>query len=78
MRLEVIDEGIGIPFSQQQRIFERYYQVDEARTVTARRRGTGLGLAIVKHTVRLLGGTVKVSSVWKQGTTMTVELPGVV
>ncbi len=76
VRFDVIDQGIGIPLSQQQRIFERYYQVDPARTGSAPRRGSGLGLAIVKHAVRTLGGTIRVHSVWKQGTTMTVELPG--
>lgn len=75
VRFEVIDQGVGIPLDQQSRIFERYYQVDEARTGSLPRRGSGLGLAIVKHAARTLGGTVRVSSVWKQGTTMTVDLP---
>jgi signal transduction histidine kinase len=73
-RLEVIDRGIGIPLDQQQRVFERYYQVESARTGTARR-GTGLGLAIVKHALKQLGGTVRVESVWQEGTRMTVEVP---
>jgi two-component system phosphate regulon sensor histidine kinase PhoR len=73
---DVIDRGIGIPLQHQQRIFERYYQVDAARTLSTQSRGTGLGLAIVKHAVRRLGGSVRLTSVWKQGTTVTVELPG--
>lgn len=78
LRLEVRDRGIGIPLEQQARIFERFYQVDLARTgVGASRRGTGLGLAIVKHAVRKLGGTIRVQSVWKDGTTMIVEIPQV-
>ena len=56
VRIGVRDEGIGIPLSQQQRIFERFYQVDEARDGSSARRGTGLGLAIVKHAARSLGG----------------------
>jgi signal transduction histidine kinase len=76
VRFEVIDQGVGIPLEQQARIFERYYQVDEARDGARIRRGTGLGLAIVKHAVRRLGGSVRVQSIWHQGTTMTVELPG--
>lgn len=76
VRLRVIDRGIGIPINQQARIFDRFYQVDAARTTTAQRRGTGLGLAIVKHAVKRLGGSVGVESVWKQGTTMIVDLPG--
>ncbi|HSG66431.1 MAG TPA: ATP-binding protein, partial [Gammaproteobacteria bacterium] len=56
--LEVIDKGVGIPIEHQQRVFERFYQVDEARSGTAAKRGTGLGLAIVKHAARRLGGAV--------------------
>lgn len=73
---EVIDHGPGIPLPMQQRIFERFYQVDASRDGSRVARGTGLGLAIVKHAVRSLGGTIKVKSVWQQGTTMRVELPG--
>ncbi|HYF14202.1 MAG TPA: ATP-binding protein [Phycisphaerales bacterium] len=76
LRLRVIDRGAGIPLGQQQRIFERFYQVDPSRAGFHARRGTGLGLAIVKHAVKALGGTITVESVWKEGTTMTVELPG--
>lgn len=76
VRWQVIDRGVGIPLGSQARVFERFYQVDLARTGEPARRGTGLGLAIVKHAVKALGGTVTVQSVWKEGTTMTVELPG--
>jgi len=71
----VIDRGVGIPIHHQPRIFDRFYQVDTARTGTPKRRGTGLGLAIVQNAVRALGGTIRVESVWQQGTTMIVELP---
>ena len=71
--IRVSDHGPGIPLAQQQRIFERFYQVDPARS--GAQRGTGLGLAIVKHAARLLDGTVEVESVWQQGTTMIVTLP---
>ena len=71
--IRVSDKGPGIPLAQQQRIFERFYQVDPARS--GAQRGTGLGLAIVKHAARLLDGTVEVESVWQQGTTMIVNLP---
>ncbi len=74
--LEVVDRGIGIPLAQQQRIFERFYQVDAARSGSHPRRGTGLGLAIVKHALRRLGGSIEVESIWQEGTTMTVRLPG--
>ncbi|RMH10749.1 MAG: PAS domain-containing protein [Planctomycetota bacterium] len=75
--LRIIDRGIGIPLAQQQRIFERFYQVDQARSSAQQRRGTGLGLAIVKHAVRGLNGRIEVQSIWQEGTTMTVVLPDV-
>lgn len=78
VRFEVIDKGIGIPLQQQDRVFERYYQVDPARAgsvVPAWRRGTGLGLAIVKHAVKALHGRCGINSVWSQGTTVYAELP---
>lgn len=73
LRIEVADKGIGIPISLQSRVFERFFQADPSRAGSTR--GTGLGLAIVKHAARSLGGRVSVDSVWKQGTTMRVEIP---
>jgi signal transduction histidine kinase len=73
-----MDRGVGIPIGQQERIFERFFQVDSSRTGLARRRGTGLGLAIVKQAVTALGGAIAVESVWKEGTTMRVDLPDTV
>lgn len=75
VRFEVVDQGVGIPLEEQQRVFERFYQIDQARTGATARRGTGLGLAIVKHAVRRLGGSIRLTSVWQKGTTITVELP---
>lgn len=80
LRIRVVDQGVGIPLAQQQHIFERFYQTDAARTGAApndptARRGTGLGLAIARESAIALGGTIRVQSVWQQGTTMTVELP---
>jgi two-component system phosphate regulon sensor histidine kinase PhoR len=60
VKVSVTDSGIGIPFKDLPRIFERFYRVDEART--REQGGTGLGLAIVKHIVQLHGGTVAVAS----------------
>lgn len=78
VRFRVVDQGMGIPIGHQQRIFERFYQVDPSRSGVAARRGTGLGLAISKHAVKNLGGTIRVESVWKQGTSMIVELPNAI
>jgi two-component system phosphate regulon sensor histidine kinase PhoR len=74
IRWSVADRGIGIPLDQQQRIFERFYQVENSRMGNGAK-GTGLGLAIVRHAVKSLDGTIRVESVWKEGTTMIVELP---
>lgn len=76
-RFEVADRGVGIPLAQQDRVFERFYQVDAARTGVTARRGTGLGLALVKSAAEALGGRVGVNSVWGQGTTIWAELPWV-
>ena len=74
VELSVTDTGIGIPPEHLDRVFERFYQVDPARSGTAGR-GTGLGLAIVKHAVAALGGTVRLESTVGKGTTVTCELP---
>jgi signal transduction histidine kinase len=56
-----------------QRIFERFYRIDRARTREVG--GTGLGLAIVKHLAKLHGGEVKVNSILSKGTTFSIILP---
>lgn len=71
--LEVSDAGIGIPSGEQERIFERFYRVDRARSRDLG--GTGLGLAIVKHLVRGHRGTVSVQSEVDQGSTFTALFP---
>ncbi len=75
-RFEVTDQGVGIPLSHQERVFERYYQVDPARSgLAGSKRGTGLGLSIVKHAAKALGGRVGLTSVYKEGTTAWFEIP---
>lgn len=71
--LYVRDTGIGIKPKDQERVFERFYRVDRARS--REMGGTGLGLAIVKHLAQSFGGTVSVTSDGEQGSTFTVELP---
>ena len=69
----VTDRGIGIPSSELDRIFERFYRVDPARHRSTG--GTGLGLSIVKHVAASHGGEVRVWSVEGQGSTFTLTLP---
>ncbi len=73
-KLTVSDTGIGIRAEHLDRVFERFYQVDSARTGTSGR-GTGLGLAIVKHAVHALQGQIHLTSTPGRGTTVTCEFP---
>lgn len=69
----VNDSGIGISLEDQERIFERFYRVDKARSRHSG--GTGLGLSIVHNYTELLGGTVMIDSHLGLGSTFTVRLP---
>jgi len=71
--IQVEDNGTGIEPHQQERIFERFYRVDEARSREAG--GTGLGLSIVKHLVLKLDGEVNVKSTPGQGSVFTIRIP---
>ena len=71
--LRVSDKGIGIPSRDIDRIFERFYRVDRARSRETG--GTGLGLAIVKHVVENHGGRLEVESELGRGTTFRASLP---
>ena len=71
--LEVEDNGIGIAAGEQERVFERFYRVDKARS--AEKGGTGLGLAIVKHIAHAHQGTVVVESAPDRGSLFSVRLP---
>ncbi len=73
LEISVTDQGLGIPESEQQRIFERFYRVDRARSRSTG--GTGLGLSIVKHIVAGHQGSVRVWSAPGRGSTFTVTLP---
>ncbi len=69
----VTDEGVGIPQREIERIFERFYRVDKARSRGTG--GTGLGLAIVRHVATNHGGSVEVSSVEGEGSTFVLRIP---
>ena len=71
--LEVKDTGIGISPQFQQRVFERFYRVDKARSQSLG--GTGLGLSIVKNITEKHGGSVSVNSQLGNGSTFTLRLP---
>ena len=71
--VEVADRGPGIPEDEQQKIFEKFYQVDASHTRETT--GTGLGLAICRRLTELMGGTIEARSQWAQGSEFTVTLP---
>jgi two-component system phosphate regulon sensor histidine kinase PhoR len=73
VRIAIRDSGIGIKPEDQERIFERFYRVDKARSRELG--GTGLGLSIVKHLAQSMNGTVAVASEVGRGSTFTIELP---
>jgi len=72
-KILVQDNGDGIPSQHVERLFERFYRVDRARSRDMG--GTGLGLAIVKHLALLHGGEVTVTSELGKGSTFTIHLP---
>ncbi len=76
VRIDVRDTGIGIPKAYQERVFERFYRVDEGRSRALG--GTGLGLAIVKHLAMAGGFRVTVTSEEGKGSTFSVWIPAAV
>ena len=72
-RIEISDNGIGIPKDDAEKIFERFYRVDKARARETG--GTGLGLAIAKSVVESHGGTVSVDSTLGEGTRFIISIP---
>jgi two-component system, OmpR family, sensor histidine kinase SenX3 len=73
--ISVADRGVGIPSRDLERIFERFYRVDRARSRATG--GTGLGLSIVRNIAANHGGSVRVSSVEGEGSVFVLDLPSV-
>jgi two-component system phosphate regulon sensor histidine kinase PhoR len=73
VEIAVSDTGIGIPSDDLNRIFERFYRVDRARS--REEGGTGLGLSIVKESLEKMGGSISVESQLGRGTRFFVRLP---
>ena len=73
VEVDVVDQGPGIPTRDLERVFERFYRVDQGRSRDTG--GTGLGLAIVRHVALNHGGDVRVSSREGEGATFTLRLP---
>jgi NtrC-family two-component system sensor histidine kinase KinB len=71
VQISVSDDGIGIPFEQQARIFSKFVQLDGQRAAG----GSGLGLAIAREVVRAHGGAIWVDSTPKRGSTFTFTIP---
>jgi len=71
--IDVEDNGCGIPHAEQERVFERFYQVQRARS--GPQRGTGLGLSIVRHAAAAMDGGVSLRSEPGRGTTVTLSIP---
>jgi two-component system sensor histidine kinase SenX3 len=73
VEITVTDQGVGIPEVDLDRVFERFFRVDQARARNTG--GTGLGLAIVKHVVQNHGGDIRVWSQLGHGSTFTIRIP---
>jgi len=73
VRIDVTDEGIGIPADELQRIFDEFYQTEQGRR--SRKGGTGLGLSLTRNFVELHHGTIEVKSAPGRGSCFTLYLP---
>lgn len=73
VEISIADQGIGMTKEETERVFERFYRTDQARSRTTG--GTGLGLAIVKHIIAHHGGDIRVWSALGKGSTFTIRIP---
>jgi two-component system OmpR family sensor kinase len=72
--ITVTDTGTGIPDSESERVFDRFYRLDQSRG--RRTGGSGLGLAICREVMTVLGGTIRITSSSNHGTTFEIKMPG--
>ncbi|MGY5353369.1 hybrid sensor histidine kinase/response regulator transcription factor [Wenyingzhuangia sp. IMCC45467] len=72
LKIEVSDDGIGIPIESQEKIFSRFYQAQNSKSSTT---GTGIGLSLVKALVEIHRGQISVQSTPNKGSVFTVEIP---
>ena len=73
LNLEIVDHGIGIPASEQPKIFEKFYRVGDP--LVHNTKGSGLGLSLVRHIVRAHDGEVRVESIPGKGSKFVITLP---
>jgi signal transduction histidine kinase len=73
VKLEVVDQGIGIPYDEQGKVFEKFYRVGDP--LVHNTKGSGLGLSLVRHIARAHGGEVSVDSAPGRGSKFTIALP---
>jgi signal transduction histidine kinase len=72
--ITVADTGTGIPLSESERVFDRFYRLDQSRA--RQTGGSGLGLAICREVLTVLGGSIRISASSGDGTTVEIKVPG--
>jgi len=72
--ITVTDNGTGIPPGEAERVFERFYRVDRSRA--RQTGGSGLGLAICREVMKVLGGSIRITTSSAEGTTFEIRVPG--
>ena len=71
LKIDISDEGIGIPKREQKHLFDRFFRAENATNI----QGTGLGLNITKKYIDLMNGSIAINSKEKIGTTVSISIP---